>query len=219
MEDARIAAFGSAHAVSVLVSRTALARRGVRGGHGVVSDRFGTAVTRVTGFGSRGGTGRLPGRPFIPHTIHMGLDNYPVRCECGKHSYRSGVPKGFTHRTSEPCPFKDDGFPIGMMGSCCWLRGKAAAFELEALGERVLSDRMYQNMTAEEALAFAQELVDAAGRLEGLHAGQPDKPKGAGWNGTWDSERKETVWNTYSTFEEALAEIRLAARCGTCQRF
>jgi hypothetical protein len=142
----------------------------------------------------------------------MGLDNYPVPCECGEHTQARAVPKGFTHRAKEPCPFKEDDFPIGPLGTCCWLRGKAAARELVALSERALSDRMHINMTAEQALDFAKELADAADRLERLHAGRPDEPKGAGWNGTWEPDRKEWVWEMYSTFEEALASIREAAR-------
>ncbi len=194
-------------------------RRGHQRSHGGrdddfldVAQRFGTAATDVAGFGSRGGTGRLPGWLFIPHTIHMGLDNYPVRCECGQHSYKDDIPKGFTHRKTEPCPFKNDDFPIGMMGSCCWLRGKVAAHELEALGEDDLSGRMLEDMTAEEALAFADELVAVATRLEAQYAGLSVKPRGTGWNGRWNDERKEWVWGKYSTFEEALASIREAAR-------
>ncbi len=175
------------------------------------AEQDGTAVVLAATW-SREESERHPGRFLTLHHDHMGLDNYPIRCTCGKHSYSHGIPKGYTHREEEPCPFEQDRFPIGMMGACCWLRGKAAARELEALREGALADRMFQDMTAEEALAFAEQLVDAALRLEGRHAGQPDKPKGAGWNGTWDAERKEWVWETYSTFEEALSQIREAAR-------
>lgn len=151
--------------------------------------------------------------PLIPHlTTSMGLDNIPKPCPCDKHRQAPGVPKGLTHLPTEPCPFEPDGFPAGAFATCCSLRGKKAAHELEALGENNLADRMHEDMTAEEALAFADELVAAAGRLEGLHAGQPDKPKGAGWNGTWDSKKKDWVYRDYSTFEQALDSIREAAR-------
>jgi hypothetical protein len=59
-------------------------------------------------------------------------------CTCGKHTYDERIPKGLTHREEDPCPFKDDDFPIGMLGRCCWLRGKVAADELKALGEHDL---------------------------------------------------------------------------------
>lgn len=166
----------------------------------------------MTGFGSRGVTGRLPGRLFILHVMHMGLDNYPVRCACGKHPYDEEIPEGAAHRENEPCPFKDDNFPIGSLGYCCWLRGKVALHELLALGLDDLSSRMYESMTAEEALAFADDLAAAANRLAARYAGKSSKPKGAGRNGRWDEERGETVWGKYSTFKEALASIREAAR-------
>ncbi|MBN2561766.1 MAG: hypothetical protein JXQ75_12630 [Phycisphaerae bacterium] len=147
------------------------------------------------------------------HTMTMGLDNYPKRCDCPKHSYPSNVPDfGATHGPDEPCPFEKDNFPIGMVGTCCSLRGKAAAHELEALGENRLSERMYEDMSAEEAEEFAEELRGAGDRLERENAGKADKPKGAGWNGIWNNRKKEWEYQTYSTFEEALATIREAAR-------
>lgn len=172
--------------------------------------RFGTAAVPKAALRSRRRFERHPGR-LIPHDDHMGLDNYPVPCECGKHTRRSGIPDGLTHREKEPCPFKDENFPIGMLGSCCWLRGKVAAYELDALHERQLCERMFQNMTAEEAFSFALELDAAADRLERQHAGDAEKPRGAPWNGRLN-ERNEWVWETFSTFETALASIREAAR-------
>jgi hypothetical protein len=146
-------------------------------------------------------------------TNHMGLDNLPKRCGCTKHPHGPNLPDdGTTHNPDQPCPFEKDNFPKGMLGTCCSLRGKAAAYELEALGESSLANRMYDDMTAEEAENFARELRDAANCLERAHAGKADKPKGAGWNGEWDKEKKDWVWQKYSTFEDALACIREAAR-------
>jgi hypothetical protein len=99
-----------------------------------------------------------------------------------------------------------------MLGTCCSLRGKVAAHELDALGEVDLAGAMYSDMTCERAREFAQELRAAADALEQRYATTADKPHGAGWNGTWNAERKEWDWQTYSTFEEALARIREAAR-------
>jgi hypothetical protein len=98
-----------------------------------------------------------------------------------------------------------------MFGTCCSLRGKVAAYELEALGEIRLSERMYSEMTAEEAADFSKELCSAADRLEREYAGKADRPKGAGWNGTWSAKKKEWGYRDFSTFEEALASIRKAA--------
>lgn len=117
-----------------------------------------------------------------------------------------------THLIDEPCPFAADDNPIGMLGTCCSLRGKVAAHELDALGETDLCKRMYQDMSFAEAITFSAEMFAAADRLEREYAAKPEKPKGAGWNGTYDSEKKDWVWNTHSTFEEALAAIRQAAR-------
>ena len=142
----------------------------------------------------------------------MGLDCLPITSPCWRPDAQRELPEAMTHLPEEPCPFAADDNPIGMLGTCCSLRGKVAAYELDALGEAELCERMYKDMSAEEAIAFAAELFAAADRLEREHAGTPDKPKGAGWDGTYDSERKDWVWQTYSTFEAALASIRQAAR-------
>lgn len=141
----------------------------------------------------------------------MGLDNYPVPCECGEHPRRNGIPKGFTHRTEDSCPFQDEGFPIGIMGSCCWLRGKAAARELAALGNDDLSCLMHEDMSAERAIDFAAALRVCADFYERIYAKDLEKPKGAGWNGRWDSEQNALVYETHSTLEKAVASIREAA--------
>jgi hypothetical protein len=142
----------------------------------------------------------------------MGLDNIPEHCPCGAHRQNDDVPYGLTHLEAEPCPFQTDKVPVGIVGTCCSLRGKAAAYQLEALGETTLANRMYEDMTAEEALDFAQDLAIAATRLEEEHRDEHPKPKGAGWNGTWDPKTKTWGWEDYSTFEEAIATVREAAR-------
>ena len=169
-------------------------------------------VTRMAAIRLCGEFERRPGRFFTLQNNHMGLDNYPVRCECGGHTYRRGIPDRHTHRSNEPCPFKNGNFPLGILASCCWLRGKIAARELEALGEETLSSRMYEDMTAEGALDFAKELRSCARRLARTYRDTTEKPNGAGYNGTLDVERKQVTWGSYSTFEEALAEIHRAAR-------
>ena len=143
----------------------------------------------------------------------MGLDNFPKRCDCAKHSHLSNLPDdGTTHNPGEPCPFEKDNFPTGMLGTCCSLRGKVAAHELEALGEISLAERMYDDMTAEEAEKFARELRDAADNLEREHQWKAERPKGAGWNGIWNAETKSWEYQEYSTFAEALFAIRKAGR-------
>ena len=152
--------------------------------------------------------------PFTPNHTSMGLDCYPKFCpalSCGEQA-ATDIPEWLTHPENAPCPFAGDNFPIGMVGTCCSLRGKRAAHELEALRELDLSNRMYEDMTVAEALAFAEDLRAAADRLEQKHRTDAEKPKGAGWNGTWDKERDEWVYQDHSTFEEALAAIREAAR-------
>ena len=99
-----------------------------------------------------------------------------------------------------------------MVGTCCSLRGKIAAYELLALGEIDLCGRMYQDMTVETTLAFAEGLVRAADRLEAIQR-DPDHPlPGAGANGNGDVTTKEVIWQSDSTFDESLASIREAAR-------
>jgi hypothetical protein len=193
---ATIAAFGSFH-------------EGDR--HGRVALLFGAASAEAE-TRSREESERRPGRLFTLHNDPMGLDNLPVPCTCGKHTYDQRIPKGLTHREEDPCPFKDDRFPIGIVGRCCWLRGKAAAEELKALGEHDLYLIMHEEMTAEDALSFARTLDNAADSLVRKYRHQADKPKGAPWNGTWDPEQGAWVYETNSTFEEAIASIRESAR-------
>ena len=143
----------------------------------------------------------------------MGLDNFPKRCDCPKHSHLPNQSDdGTTHHPGEPCPFEKDDFPKGMLGTCCSLRGKVAAHELSALSLDCLALSMHTDMTAEQAAAFAGELRSAADQLERKYAGKADKPKGAGWNGTWNAKTREVEYHDHSTFEEALAAIREAAR-------
>jgi hypothetical protein len=145
-------------------------------------------------------------------TNHMGLDNLPKQCGCPKHPYEPNLPEvGATHKPGEPCPFEKDSFPIGMLGTCCSLRGKAAARELEALGLLHLSARMYKDMSAEKAVEFSKDLRLAIARLEVQHADKTERPRGAGWNGRMNAKTKGVEYQTYSTFEEALDVIREAA--------
>ena len=139
----------------------------------------------------------------------MGLDNYPIRPKWRSEEETKPVQ---THQPDEPCPFVDLHQPVGMLGSCCWLRGKSAARELQAFGRNDLAERMHANIHPEDAAAIADELDAFADEFEKTHAGKDEKQRGAGWNGKWDEKAKAVVWETYSTFEEALSEIRLAAK-------
>lgn len=151
---------------------------------------------------------RLLGLSFLTDNP-MGLDCLPLRLAttAAGVSEEADQQTGLTHQPEEPCPFENDNFPIGIMATCCSLRGKAAAYELAALGEADLSDRMYANMTVEEAGAFAAELRAAADRLEQTYADKP-KPEGAEWN-SFDGKKVTPV---RTPFHEALATIREAAR-------
>jgi hypothetical protein len=82
----------------------------------------------------------------------------------------------------------------------------------EALNEIRFAERMHEDMSPQAALDFAQDLRYAADALEQKHADAANKPRGAGWNGKYDSSKNDWVWQSYSTFEEALASIREAAR-------
>jgi hypothetical protein len=152
--------------------------------------------------------------PFIRNPMTtMGLDNFPKQCGCPKHPYDPNLPEdGATHKPGEPCPFEKDNFPIGMLGTCCSLRGKAAARELEALGLPHLAARMYKDMSAEKAAEFSKDLRLAVARVEIQHASKSERPRGAGWNGRMNAKTKGVEYQTYSTFEEALDAIREAAR-------
>lgn len=141
----------------------------------------------------------------------MGLDLLPRPCPCGLHGNVGKEPEGYTHLEAAPCPFASSHFPIGMLATCCSLRGKVAAAELDAFGERAVAARMFEHMSAETALAFARTLRQAADRIEAKHANDNPKPRGAGQVLRLNAETGESSYDRYSTFEEALAFIRQAA--------
>ena len=152
------------------------------------------------------------GPPIRNQTTTMGLYNLPKQCGCPKHPHLPNVPdKGTTHRPGEPCPFEEDSLPTGMLGTCCSLRGNEAAYELGAVGETDLTERMYEDMSCVEAETFAKELRKTADRLERKYASKSDKPKGAGWDVIWNAKNESWEYQNYSTFEEALRAIREAA--------
>src|SRR5207302_1363731 len=100
---ARLTTPGWSFHPAVPSSRGACAPEGVHLGQAVEDAfRFGTASACGAGARSRGESGWLPGHLLTLHDNHMGLDNYPVRCKCGKHSYPDDVPdEGSTHREDE----------------------------------------------------------------------------------------------------------------------
>lgn len=206
MGDVALAAFGLLEEdpgvcfVSPWAARGAVMEGGCRS--------FGTAASRAA-LRSRERFERLPGR-LIPNDDHMGLDNYPVRCGCGKHTYRRGMSlRGFAHLEKEECPYEGDSFDHGI--ACCWLRGSAAAFELQALGNEDLAGRVRNDMTAEEALAFAGELWRFADEQEKLFSGKEPKPRGAWWKAMSIDRGNVRISEGYATFEHAIARIRNAA--------
>jgi hypothetical protein len=156
-----------------------------------VGRKDGTTVSEQLGSMASAETAKRLGPLICNPTTTMGLNNYPMRCDCFEHSHlpRMG---GRTHPYGEPCAFKADEFPRGIYGSCCSLRGALAERELRALGKGRMAKRMFKNMTAEQADAFAKQLRNAADCFERKYAGKTDKPKGASWIGC-----------EHSTFEEA----------------
>lgn len=179
----------------------------------VLGRKDGTTANERTGTMTSAEAAKRLGLLIRNQTTPMGLDNYPKQCGCPKHPYDPNLPKdGATHKPGEPCPFEKDDFPTGMLGTCCSLRGKVAADELEALGKTRTSAAMYKDMTAESAALFSRQLRLVADDLEKRYASETERPQGAGWNGLWNAETRSWEYQKYSTFEEALAAIREAAR-------
>ena len=179
-----------------------------KGGQG----SFGTAAPKAA-LWSRERFERLPGR-LIPNDDHMELDNRPVPCRCGKHRYRRGVPRGYTHRLDEACPFLGDDFVRGHFGECCWLRGKVTSYELLRIRNGTsLAGRMHLDMTAEEALVFAEELRRFADEWDELYKPGIAKPRDCKWNEvTIDASGKFRLVEVPSyTFRGQLATIRNTA--------
>ncbi len=71
---------------------------------------------------------------------------------------------------------------------------------------------MFDDMDPCEACEFADDLRQAADRLEHTHAGDDPKPRGAGHGPFLSVNDGDFEPARYSTLEEALVEIRKAAR-------
>lgn len=141
----------------------------------------------------------------------MGLNLIPKRCGCPKHPHDTNYPDdGTTHHPGEPCPFEQHLFPRSAK-SCCSLQGTIAVRELGALHEWELQGRMFRDMSAEEACAFADQLRAAADRVEESASSRTEKPRGAGYRGPRDKKDQRWPYEAFSTFEEALDSIREAA--------
>lgn len=138
----------------------------------------------------------------------MGLDCLP-RSTRREHQQ---LPDGMVHQEDAPCPFQADGFPVGMLGTCCSLRGKVAAYELDALGEVVTANLLYESVSSDGARRVADEIDAAITRLESRYRHADEKPNGFEWGGILNLENGSVQPRTSPTFDEALAEIRLAAR-------
>ena len=137
---------------------------------------------------------RRLGPPIRNQTTSMLLSNVPIRCVCPKHAHRPNLPNGFTHNSDQPCPFKNAGIPLALVGTCCWLEGFRAVHELRAFGFHRLAAGMHKDMSCAEARGFARELRVAADRIERRHGGNPELE----YDDLWD-------------FQATLATIRTAA--------
>lgn len=143
----------------------------------------------------------------------MGLDCLPRPCGDLLHRHTVRAPEGLVHEPGQPCPLQPENYPIGIFGTCCSLRGKAAAYELDAIGEIDLANAMYADMTCEEAIAFAQRLRSTADRLERDYSDAEDKPQGFSWNDlrrNAETGKLETI-KCPTPFDEVLTIVREAA--------
>ena len=142
----------------------------------------------------------------------MGLDLLPRPCPCGLHGWVKPVPKGRMHDAATECPLLAEKFRRAPWTTCCSLRGKIAAQDLAALGEADVAERMYDEMSAEEALAFARTLRRAADRIEERYQDVDPKPLGAAHTLMLNEATGEAYDDNYSSFTGALAAICEAAR-------
>ncbi|MBI5529774.1 MAG: hypothetical protein HY897_25905 [Deltaproteobacteria bacterium] len=145
----------------------------------------------------------------------MGLDNFPspYPCKVGGYAKLTKEEKIDCEATTD-CPFKGDNNPQGILGTYCWFRGKTLAFELDAIGKKKLSERCYENLSAEEADEFGERLLKLAGRLRKRYRDVPPEkqPRGAGWDLTFDKKSKTWTAGSYSTFAEVLETLEAGRR-------
>jgi hypothetical protein len=142
-------------------------------------------------------------------TTTMALNLFPVRCGCPEHPLDPNLPdEDTTHQPDEPCPFDDLDLPKGSRRTCCSFYGRITARELESLGEMELADRMHEDMTAEEASSFADELWDTTNRLEEETRRKLGKPKGEHWDGPRKVPVKNWVYRDERAFDDAIRSLR-----------
>lgn len=210
MPTVRLAAFGSAHADSVLFSLRAPARKGVRGGHGSASHQFGTAVAKVTGLGSRRDDGRLPGRSLTPIASRMvQLYCLPVPCRCGRHDrYRSAY--GSVHVRSEECPFASLPVESPLEATCCALSAECARKNLLALDQDGLANDMEDDLSCEHAVRLGLRIHAWLKIAEEHYRNGERTPQGRVTAVSVDDENGVRPV-AYATFEHAIASIRIAA--------
>ena len=122
----------------------------------------------------------------------MSYYHLPVRCLCGKHSYRPNLDPGFTHHPDDSCPFTDGDLGQGGV-HCCWFSSDLTRVSLISHGYDRFAERMSEDMSCADVAAFASELRAAADRLEKAWG-----DSGLEYDDQWD-------------FEEALGAIRSAA--------
>lgn len=120
-----------------------------------------------------------------------------------------GFPDGMLHRSTEPCPFKDDGNPSGAP-TCCSFQAGFTAHYLLALGLTPWLLRLYQDKSPEEAQEFAAQLHYILKKLrhadekrmaeqsKGSSKSVPDDPvDGSGRSNTgdlWVSKNREAAY-------------------------
>lgn len=208
--------FGAAQAATVFCSRGAhCADGGVYEAPLSSKIWFGTAVTAVSGLGSRRGRRRLPGRFLTLHEIHMPqLYCFPVPCRCVRHRgvrYRSAF--GMVHAPWDPCPLSSLKLPLPWYGPCCTFVAEGARQNLIALGNEFLAEDMEDDLSAENAIALGRRIAAFAEQLKAQYADTASKPHGRGLVARHDAVPEAKVaWVKFASFGDALTEIVLAAR-------
>ena len=148
--------------------------------------------------------------PLIPNCIHfpMGLDLMPKSSA----PEASIFPRGMVHPESEPCPYKDDNNPTGVLATCCSFRGNETALYLIAMGMGQLALRLFEDKLPEEAIEFADDLRSTVATyrkvmLDALkRAGEPADSTLAGCT----AKVQDVGWEF--SIEKALHEIEACAK-------
>jgi hypothetical protein len=107
------------------------------------------------------------------------------------------------------CWFKDSDHPNNLTEAYCWLKGELLVRELEAIGEKRLAKRCFDNLSARQAGRFGRKLDRLAAKLREESRVRPfgSRRSFSERVSFYDEKSREWTLRPYSTTLERVVEI------------